>query len=211
MNGSDYESLGRLKSLPMVIPPPSSLLKLLEPLSPEQKADVLTVRSQILSFDERMAEVGRTTTTQYGLHKDRNEIEKTHQCAEVIPLYPGVYRPRLMLLLPHPRRKFGGPGRTYLPEPVKGLAWAQVWQFPSSAEPTEPELFFYLGKTRSRYSKRYTLPEYAELYQSLTGSDRLSKSVEDIVQLALEEWQQSIAVEPAVVFYAEGHSEVREP
>lgn len=175
-----------------LVPPPKSLRKLLDALSPQQQDYLLEIRAQILAFDEHLVEVGRTTTTQYGLRKGQDDIYRTKRCAEFLPLAPGVYRPRLLLLLPYPKREFGGPGRTYKPEPVKGLAWATVWQTPLWERSAELKLLFYLGSSRNRYSSSYSLTQYGSLYRQLTGHDRAFTSIADLVALALAEWQLEV-------------------
>jgi hypothetical protein len=172
--------------------PPKSLQTLLAALSPEQQQYVLDVRDRLLNQDERLYEVGRSTSTVYGLRKGTNEVYTSKLCAEFLPLDPGVYFPRLLLLLPHPKREFGAPGRCYKQERVKGLAWAEIrhQELWNAASPLQ--LYFYFGKTRSRYSKLYDLSAYRELYQTLTQQTRSLQSLDDLIDLALDEWQQRL-------------------
>lgn len=174
-------------SEPAIEPPPKSLSKLLEDVSDAQRSYVLDIRGHLLEFDARIIEVGRTTTTQYGLRKGQG-ICKTRVCAEFTPEFVGMGRPRLMLRLPHQKRKLMNSRRFYQKEPVKGLAWADVWRSGDELVSKTTQLFFFLGKSCTHYSKAYTLTEYEELYNKLTRSDRSFASVEDLVGLALEEW-----------------------
>lgn len=178
---------------PKIIPrPPKSLQRLLEALSLEQQQYVLDVRDRLLNADERLQEVGRSTSTVYGLRKGTNDVYTSKLCAEFLPLMPGIYSPRLLLLLPHPKREFGAPGRRYKPEQVKGLAWAEVrhQELWNAASPVQ--LYFYFGKTRSRYSKLYDLSAYREVYQALTQQTRSLQSPDDLLDLAINEWQQQL-------------------
>ncbi|MGP1383451.1 MAG: hypothetical protein ACTS2F_07800 [Thainema sp.] len=167
-------------------PPPKSLRKLLDTLPPEQQQEWLTVREQILNFDERIAEVGRSTTTQYGLRKGNTEVYKTKLCAEI--LTKGTSQPHLMLRLPYPKREFGAPGRTYKKQRVLGFTWATVplpYQFQHGWQ-----VSYHLGK--SRLSASFTLQpsQLALMHQQLTGQIRQVTSTQDIVELALEQWVQ---------------------
>lgn len=182
-------AIGEDAPLPMPIPaqPPKSLQRLMEVLSPEQRTYLLRLRERILSFDERMIEIGRTTTTQYGLRKGETDIYKTKLCAEIISYYMGGDYPRLMLWLPHPRKQIGEK-RRYVQ--VKGFAWAEVHHKQRWEPDSEATLLFYLGKTRNRYNHQLSLADYTRLYQQLCGGDRLLQSVENVVDLALEEWKR---------------------
>ena len=140
-----------------------------------------------------MIEVGKTTTTQYGLRKGKS-IYQTKVCVEVIPERPGVNRPRLILKLPYPKRKLMDSRRYYEQQPVKGLAWAEVWYAKDEINFHTEQIFFFLGKSRTRYSKVYRLTEYGKLYQALTGNERSFNSIEDLVDLALEEWRTVVEV-----------------
>lgn len=169
---------------------PNSLRLLIEGLSQQQQEYILTIREKILAFDENLIEVGRTTSTNYGLCKGKNNICKTKVCAQFIPIFRGIYRPRLLLLLPYPKKKFGGLGRTYLTERVKGMAWAQV---PLLEEHKSVEfIYFYLGKSRHKYSFTYDFTTYSQVYRSLTGLDRNLGSTLNLIDLAMDEWRVSI-------------------
>ncbi|MGJ3252347.1 MAG: hypothetical protein ACFE0J_14660 [Elainellaceae cyanobacterium] len=54
-------------------------------------------------------------------------------------------------------------------------------------DPSKLKLFFFLSKTRNRYSAQYTLENYTAIYIQLTEGDRTFSSVDDLVNLALEE------------------------
>lgn len=167
---------------------PKSLQQLIDGLSSEQQTYVLAVRDRLLSFDERMAEVGLTTRTFYGLRKGSKDIYQSKLCAEFIPWLPGVLRPRLRLLLPYAKREFGAPGRTYKPERVKGLTWVEVSHEQQWNPDTAIRLLFYLGKSNTRYSYSYDLEQYSSLYEHLTGQKQSLHSLDDVVSLGLEEW-----------------------
>ncbi|MGG6242534.1 hypothetical protein ACQ4N7_28315 [Nodosilinea sp. AN01ver1] len=130
--------------------PPKSLRAQLEQMAPEQAELVSALRLQILEFDERMKEVGRSSRTQYGLAKGEKEIYKTKLCAEFLPLMGGSL-PELYLMLPYPKKEFGAPGRTYKKERVKGLAWAGI-----SLWFKEKNVTFYLGKSRMSFSYQFS-------------------------------------------------------
>lgn len=169
--------------------PPKSLRILTEELSSEQEAYILAIRKKLLVFDERMIEVGKTTRTMYGMRKGDKDIYQTKLCAEFMPTMPGDRRPRLLLRLPYPKREFGGLGRTYKKEKVKGLTWVEIkhenqWD-PNSAI----ELFFYIGKSLNRYSYRCNLNTYSNLYQELTGENESFHTLDDLLALSLKEWK----------------------
>ncbi|HEY9603988.1 MAG TPA: hypothetical protein V6C85_20405 [Allocoleopsis sp.] len=169
---------------------PNSLQLLIEGLSQQQQKYILTIREKFLAFDENLIEVSRTTSTDYGLCKGKKNICKTKMCAQFIPVFRGICRPRLLLLLPYPKKEFGGLGRTYLTEPVKGMAWAQV---PLLEEHKILEfIYFYLGKSRHRYSFSHDFTTYSQVYRNLTGLDRKLGSTLNLIDLALDEWRESI-------------------
>ena len=171
------------------LPPPKSLRKLIEELSSEQQAYILAVRKQLLTFDERMIEVGKTTSTIYGMRKGDKDIYKTKVCAKFMPITPGFFRPRLLLRLPYPRREFGGLGRTYKEERVKELAWAEIKHEQEWNPDTAISLFFYLGKSLNRYSYRCNLNTYSNLYRDLTGKNESFHTLDDLLVLSLKEWK----------------------
>ncbi len=174
--------------LPVELPPPKSLQKLIEGLSPEQQANVLSIRNRLLSFDESMMEVGLTTRTLYGLRKNNKDIYKTKLCAEFIPITPGILYPQLRLRLPYAKREFGAPGRTYKQERVKGLTWVGIKYGKEWDDTATIQLLFYFGK-RQRYSYALDLGAYSNLYQQLTGHNQSLQSFDDLLTVALEEWR----------------------
>lgn len=174
-------------------PPPKSLRRLVETLTPTEQDYVLQLRQRILIFSDRMQEVGRTTTTEYGLRKGEKDLYKTKLCAQFIP-FAGGDCPCLMLQLPYPKKEFGAPGRTFKRERVKGLTWTQVSHQKGLWDCTVPiQLFSYLGKTRNYHSHSYDLDSYAQMYFELTGQKRELRSIPDVIDLALDEWQQTIS------------------
>ncbi|MBD2092379.1 hypothetical protein H6F67_21245 [Microcoleus sp. FACHB-1515] len=174
-------------------PPPKSLRQLVETLAPTEQDYVLQLRQQMLMFSDQMQEVGRTTSTQYGLRKGEKDLYKTKLCAQFVPFYSGSDRPCLMLQLPYPKKEFGAPGRRFKPERVKGLTWTQVSHQKDLWNCTAPiQLFSYLGKTRNYHSYSYDLNTYAQMYFDLTGQERKLRSIADVVDLALGEWQQNL-------------------
>lgn len=171
--------------------PPRSLRRLMDNLAPAEQDYVLQLRQRILSFSNHLQEVGRTTSTQYGLRKE-NDLYKTKLCAQFIPSYSGSNFPRLLLQLPYAKKEFGAPGRTFKQKRVKGLVWAQVSHDHQLWDSTQPiQIFLYFGKTLERYSKRYALDTYAQMYCDLMGEARELRSIPDVIDLALDEWQQS--------------------
>jgi hypothetical protein len=155
-------------------------------MSPDRAELVSALRLQILEFDERMREVGRSSRTQYGLAKGEKEIYKTKLCAEFLPLMSGGL-PELYLMLPYPKKEFGAPGHRYKKERVKGLAWAGI-----SLWFKEKHVTFYLGKSRISYSYQFPYEGYAKRCEPLLGYQPQLESFEDIVALALSEWKQVV-------------------
>lgn len=156
---------------------PKSLNKLLVNIPSAQQSYVLEARKQILGFDDRIIEVGRTTSTQYGQRKGESKVYKTLLCAQIVPFARGVYRPRLLLFLPYPKREWAGPGsgRTYKREKVKGLTWVEASHIQAWDKDSQLRLYFYIGKVRSRYSFSMDIPAEESLF--------------DIIDLALYEWK----------------------
>lgn len=174
---------------PQAALPPKSLQKLLQPLSPEQQALVLQVRAELLQADSRLKEVGKTTTTQYGFPKADRSIPVNKLCAAFRPNFARADRPRLLLRLPYPKREFGGPGRTYKQQRVKGIAWYGV-HFEREWDAASPiTLLLFLDKTQYQCSRQYSLEAYASLYRTLTGSDCDLRSINDLVAASVKEWQ----------------------
>ncbi|MGG6297918.1 endonuclease NucS domain-containing protein [Leptolyngbya sp. AN02str] len=172
---------------PAVLPPPRSLRRLLENLSSAEVQFVLSIREKILSYSDRMIEIGRSTTTQYGLKKGERDIYKTKICAEFRPLNSRSQYPRLRLRLPYPKKQKGGPANTYLRQPVKGLAWVEISINTWCDQPKDIQLYFYLGKG-NRYSYSCNIGEYSKAYTQLTGGARPLSSLSSLVSLALDEW-----------------------
>ncbi|PZO45838.1 MAG: hypothetical protein DCF17_00370 [Shackletoniella antarctica] len=171
--------------------PPKSLRAQLEQMTPEQEAVVSALRLQILEFDERMREVGRSSRTQYGLAKGEKEVYKTKLCAEFLPIGLGSSLPELYLMLPYPKKEFGAPGRTYKKELVKGLAWAGIslWFQPQMVR-------IYLGKSRYGLGYELSYEDYAKVCERLLGYRPVLQSFADLVVLALSEWKQLIEPKP---------------
>lgn len=167
--------------------PPKSLRAQLEQMIPERAELASALRLQILEFDDRMKEVGRSSRTQYGLAKGEKEVYKTKLCAEFFP--PGGFNlPALYLMLPYPKKEFGAPGHRYKRERVKGLAWANI-----SLWSEEKTVTFYLGKSRAGLTQyHFTYGGYAKLCELLLGYRPQFESVEDLVALALAEWKQVV-------------------
>ncbi|MEO1801137.1 MAG: endonuclease NucS domain-containing protein [Cyanobacteria bacterium J06629_2] len=169
--------------------PPKSLRILTEELSSEQEAYILAIRKKLLTFDERMIEVGKTTRTMYGMRKRDKDIYKTKLCAEFMPTMPGDRRPRLLLRLPYSKREFGGAGRTYKKEKVKGLTWVEIKHDDAWNRDSAIELFFYVGKSLNRYSYTCDLPTYSKLYREFTGESDSFHTLDDLLVLSLKEWK----------------------
>ena len=176
------------------LPPPKSLRKLIEELSPEQQAYILAVRKQLLTFDERMIEMGKTTSTIYGMRKGDKDIYKTKVCAKFVPTMPGFFRPRLLLRLPYPKREFGGLGRTYKEKRVKGLAWAEIKHEQEWNPDTAISLFFYFGKTQNAYSYTCNLDTYSNMYRKLTQENESFHTLNNLLALSLREWKHKFLV-----------------
>jgi hypothetical protein len=143
--------------------PPKSLRTQLEQMTPERAELVSALRLQILEFDDRMREVGRSSRTQYGLSKGEKEVYKTKLCAEFLPLM-GSSLPELYLMLPYPKKEFGAPGHRYKQERVKGLAWAGISLWFGVKHVT-----FYLGKSRTGFSYQLSYSDYSKLCEPLLG------------------------------------------
>lgn len=169
--------------------PPKSLRILTEELSSEQEAYILAIRKKLLVFDERMIEVGKTTRTMYGMRKGDKDIYQTKLCAEFMPTMPGDRRPRLLLRLPYPKREFGGSGRTYKKEKVKGLAWVEIRHENEWNRDSAIKLFFYIGKSLNRYSYTCDLSTYSNLYRELTVKSDSFHTLDDLLALSLKEWK----------------------
>ena len=166
--------------------PPKSLRSQLEAMAPEQAELVLALRLQILEFDDRIREVGRSSRTQYGLAKGEKEVYKTKLCAEFLPASGVSVLPELYLMLPYPKKEVAGPGR-YKKERVKGLAWAGISLWFDVKHVT-----FYLGKSRTGFSYQLSYEDYAKLCGRLLDDQPQLGSYRDLVALALAEWKQVV-------------------
>lgn len=166
--------------------PPKSLRVQLEQMTLERAELVSALRLQILEFDDRMREVGRSSRTQYGLTKGEKEVYKTKLCAEFLP-WMGSSLPELYLMLPYPKKEFGAPGHRYKQERVKGLAWASISLWFGVKHVT-----FYLGKSRTGFSYQLSYSDYSKLCEPLLGYYSQFESFEDLVALALAEWKQVV-------------------
>lgn len=170
------------------LPPPKSLQKLTETLSPEQEKYVLDIRDCLLDYDERLREKGFTTRTVYGLGKGDRDIYKTKLCAEFLPDTFGFGQLQLRLKLPYPKRTLMKGRRFYEKQSVKGLTWVEVRHDKCWDKTTEIQLLFYFGKSKTqKYS--YSLTQYATVYQELTGEKIALRSLYDLLAVALKEWR----------------------
>lgn len=89
--------------------------------------------------------------------------------------------------LPYPKQEVQQEGYRYVRGKAKGFAWADISLYLS-----ERIVFFYLGKTRSRYSFQFSYSDYAKFCEPVLGYLPQLESFEDIVALALAEWKQVI-------------------
>lgn len=180
------------KSIHQPTSPPKSLQKIIQSVSSNTQARVIEIRNKILSFNEQIREVGLTTTTKYGLAKGDKKIYEGNICALFMPapiIISGRYQPRLLLRLPYPKKKLTGSGRTENQRATKGMTFAEV----ANGECWDSsDIYFYLGKSRTKWSWRFTLKEYADVYQQLTGKQKSLDSLDVLIDLALEEWEEQI-------------------
>jgi RecB family endonuclease NucS len=174
--------------------PPRSLRGLLEKLDVEKQEYLLALRRKILEFDERMAEVGLSVRTQYGLKKANKGIPNNRVCAEILKsqVWP---HPVLHLMLPYPK---GGLQRfKKLSEQswAKGLGLAQVPLFQEDWE-KRGMVGFFLGKSRQSPSHGYVFKAelYSQIYSQLVGTSIELATTEDLINLALQEWQANLSV-----------------
>ncbi len=179
----------------ITLAPPKSLANLLNALTQEQQAYVLSIREQLLEFDPAMMEVGKTTRTIYGLRKNKKDIYQTKLCAEIIPVALGVMRPRLRLQLPYLKRKFSRVSSGNSQKFVKGLTWVEVRHRREWDKTTDIQLLFYFGKGRSHHSYSLSLDEYSKVYQQLAGQYCSLQSLEDVMIVALEEWKAQVSIQ----------------
>lgn len=131
-----------------------------------------------------MREVGLTTRTQYGLAKGDKDVYQGKLCAEILPSEFSVFPlPRLLLKLPYPQKKLAG--SYYETTYKKGVVWAEV---ASGQQWTNQTIYFYLGKSRTRYSCCCTLFDYMRVYEQLIERAKQLNSLDSLIDLALEEW-----------------------
>jgi hypothetical protein len=71
-----------------------------------------------------------------------------------------------LLRLPYPKREFGAPGRRFKPERVKGLTWAEVRHKRQWDADSVIEILLYFDKSRSHWSKKYSLDTYTQMYKT---------------------------------------------
>lgn len=69
------------------------------------------------------------------------------------------------------------------------MAWAEV---ASGEQWDKQKICFYLGKSKTKYSFYYTLPEYMKVYNQLTGRTVELDSLISLINLALQEWLDTI-------------------
>ncbi len=72
------------------------------------------------------------------------------------------------------------------------MTWAEVWHEREWDADSKVEILLYFDKSRTRWSKKYSLDTYTQMYSGLTGSDRVFDSLTVVVDLALVEWQQAV-------------------
>jgi hypothetical protein len=174
--------------------PPKSLRGLLEKLDVEKQEYLLAIRRRILEFDERMAEVGLSIRTQYGFKKGNKGIPNNRVCAEILKsrIWP---HPVLHLMLPYPK---GGLKRfKKLSEQswAKGLGIAEVPLFQEDWEKRD-FVGFFLGRGRQSPSHGYAFKTelYSQICSQLLGTSIKLATTEDLIDLALQEWQANLNV-----------------
>ena len=183
--------------------PPKSFRTLLEGLSPDQQAYLLSLREKLLSFDDRIIEIGLTKRTQYGLRKGKKEIFKGNICAEFMPCKV-FSTPKLYLSLPYPQwigrgsRQIGKmiekgnyrTGYAMTRVPLTPKEWERAWQ-------GDQVIGVIAGNRTLNHpnpapSFTFTLERYCELCEHLLGDRPQLESSEAFIELALQQWQSNL-------------------
>jgi RecB family endonuclease NucS len=172
--------------------PPKPLRDLLNNLEHDQQEYLLALRRKILEFDERMAEVGLSKRTQYGLMRGAKGIPDSRVCAEFLPRHLSFTgEPDLYLMLPYPK---GGVQKLKDLEPIwgKGYALARVPLLQKDWE--KPIVGFFVGKGRQNPSGGYTfsIKLYTHLCNKLLDGQFILTTTEALIDLALQEWRSNL-------------------
>jgi hypothetical protein len=174
--------------------PPKSLRGLLEKLDVEKQEYLLAIRRKVLESDERMTEVGLSVRTQYGFKKGNKGIPNNRVCAEILKsqIWP---HPVLHLMLPYPKgglQRFKKLSEQSWP---KGLGMAEVPLFQEDWEKRD-FVGFFLGRSRQSPSHGYAFKTelYSQICSQLLGTSIKLATTEDLIDLALQEWQANLNV-----------------
>ncbi|OKH53928.1 hypothetical protein NIES2101_09290 [Calothrix sp. HK-06] len=172
-----------------VVPRISRLFeKMLIERHPKEKELALQIRDKIMSFDERIAEVSTSVVTRYGLKKCNGEIPITRMVGEFYSYsFKGEWLHlcfSLWLPVPSTRRTSG----TYKKKIEKVLV---NMIYPDKA-PTLAILKNPNPLAINTYDYLYSPNQYLKLYKSITGKSMDSCSLNNLIEVALSEWQQRI-------------------
>ncbi len=175
------------------IPKPSKAFqKVLDEQLSEHRERILQIRQKFLRFDERIGELNTAVTVRYGLKKGKDELHTGKQFAEFYSeFFKGIFHGlHLYLWLPFPT------GRIYIRtynQSEKGIMKLDIWGLRESSWQTVSEL----GLKRNPNPRAYITQScnfefYSEMYAAITGKKLKSNSLDELIDLALEEWLQRL-------------------
>ncbi|GAB4211650.1 MAG: hypothetical protein OHK0012_04500 [Synechococcales cyanobacterium] len=186
-----------IASIRVIGRPPKSLRESLEKLDLEKQEYLLTIRRRILESDERMAELGLSVRTQYGLKKGDNGIPDNRVCAEIlqkrISRDPGLY-----LRLPYPKGGFSWNKKlSDFGTWDKRMSMANIPLFPRDWEKGD-NVSFFLGKSYTSPSHNYVFNTklYSQICSRLLDTPIKLETTEDLIDLAVREWKANLFAPP---------------
>ena len=161
-----------------ILSTPKALQKVLKNESTEKQNIILKIREKILRFDERIGEKSTAVTTTYGKRKVNGQLVTIPSkfCA-------GFQKPssspnlELFLYLPltsYPRKKI-----------IKMIVRTDDWLTVSGVDlPYEQKRMYQVP------GQPLDIEYYLTTYESITGKPAKSKSLDALVDMALEDWRE---------------------
>jgi RecB family endonuclease NucS len=178
-------SVPKLRILPRI---PKAFEKLLDERHAEEKEIALKIREQILSYDEKMAETSTQSVIRYGYPQKNGIIPNTKLCAEFYsrPIND-FYSLQLSLWLPIPSR------RDIMKKIYQGKT-QKILIGTLNQEDSKRSLCVLTNLNPRSYSYHdyYSVIQYFKLYKLMTGKEIVNQSLYELIDIALDHWQERI-------------------
>ncbi|MCA6598034.1 MAG: DUF91 domain-containing protein [Pseudanabaena sp. M046S1SP1A06QC] len=178
-------SVPKLRVLPRI---PKAFGKILDERHADDKEIALQIREKILGYDEKMTETSTQSVIRYGYPQKNGIIPNTKLCAEFYSRPIGdFYSLKLSLWLPIPSR------RDIMKKIYQGKT-QKILIGTLNQEDTKGSLCVLTNPNprSERYHDYYSVSQYFKLYKLMTGKEIINQSLEGLIDIALDHWQERI-------------------